>query len=281
MIFSSGSKIVRRLVTKVKLYNTFSNHLKVYNRINSQRKLQDIFFSSGSKILELLMTKVKMDDFFANHEESSAITHQPGYVFIIIIICFYCLNTLIKKELDSNFGNEWNDKNIGYAVSVNKNVLDNVLGSKQNLNELLYASGLVEKKNENRKAHIATYGEDILPALQYKLKYLEFKMKSYFVVAQVYSTHIQLTLHQVVRLSSSEQSATTIIIEDEIIQTEDVYDTLCKRVWNNMLHSGHVEYCTEHKDEKYASYDFGSLLNYNNIWYKLKSCLVKLVGRMN
>lgn len=83
---------------------------------------------------------------------------------------------------------------------------------------------------------------------------LEFKMKSCFVVAQIYpTTHVQLTLHQVVRLLSPQKPAATVIIQDKIVHIEDIYDTLCQKIWAIML-SGHVEYCTTHKNERN---DFG------------------------
>jgi hypothetical protein len=49
-------------------------------------------------------------------------------------------------------------------------------------------------------------------------------------------------LHQVVKLSSHEENASTINFQDEIAQIENVNVTLCKVIWNYMLASS-IEIC--------------------------------------
>lgn len=100
-------------------------------------------------------------------------------------------------------------------------------------------------------------------------------MKSCFVVTQIYpTTHVPLTLHQVVRLLSPQKPAATVIIQDKIVHIEDIYETLFQKIWAIML-SGHVEYCTTHKNERN---DFGLFPNYNNIRHKLKLWVTELVS---
>lgn len=270
--------------TKLQVERIFSHYIEMHSDPLLQKKIIDTFVDSEGKILERLLSKENLGKLFSKEDKPCRANvdfvdiRHPGYVFFVIISYLYYLNKLVEEKLEGSFGNDWRDKNIAYAVCVDKSILDNVFGSKEHFHELLYASGILQKNNEHRKAQISTYGAEILPAIQQKLKHLEFKMKSYFVVAQTYPTHIQLTLHQVVRLSSPQKDAATIIIQDEIIHIEDVYDTLCKRVWANMLFSGHVEYCTKHKDERDTLYDFGSFQNYSNIRHKLKLCITKLVS---
>ncbi|KAI7888041.1 uncharacterized protein EV154DRAFT_324303 [Mucor mucedo] len=200
-------------------------------------------------------TKLKIDDVFsmdhrpsAGNEEDSIAIHQHVYVNCFLIAYLYSLNKFIEEKLDEDYGDEWKNKNIAFTVSVDKYLLDKVFGSKERLNELFYASGVLQKDNRLRKAQIFSYGEEILPAIQQRLTDLDFKMKSYFVVAQIHPKHIQLTLHQVVKLSSYEENTATIIIQDEIVQIEDVYDSL--------------------------SHCFG----YKNVYQKLKLCVVEIMN---
>ncbi|KAI7890470.1 uncharacterized protein EV154DRAFT_511332 [Mucor mucedo] len=111
------------------------------------------------------------------------------------------------------------------------------------------------------------------------MKDLNFKIKSYFVVAQTFTKHIQLTLHQVVRLASKDVEAATIIVEDEIIHIDDVYDTLCKEVWKAIQCNCHFDYCPIHKDRKDKIFDFESSHSYISSRQNLKQCIVQLLGK--
>lgn len=268
---------------KLYLESILGHYLEMYSDTKQQKEIRTNFVKSGLKIFEQRLSEVDFYEMFLKDASPAADTHfvtvyQPSYIYFFMITYFYYLNKLVEEELKGDFGNDWREENIGYDVCVNKSILDNFFGSKEILNELLYVGGILQKNNEHRKAQISTHSEEILPVIQQKLEYLEFKMKSYFVVVQTYPTHIQLTLHQVVKISSSKENSATIIIQDQIIQIEDVYDTLCKKIWANMSLNGHIEYCNTHKDIPSALYDFGLLQNYSNIYQKLKSCVVKLVG---
>lgn len=181
---------------------------------------------------------------------------------------------MIEEKLNENYGREWKNNKIAFAVSVDKQLLDTVFCSKEKMNELLLASGILQKNVNKRKAQIFSYGEEILPAIQQKLTDLEFKMKSYFVVAQIHPKHIQLTLHQVVKLSSFEKNTATIIIQDEIIQIEDVFDALCKNIWITMLSGIHVNYCSIHENEGNETHGF----RYKDGYQKLKLCIIEMVS---
>ncbi|KAG2200010.1 hypothetical protein INT47_000360 [Mucor saturninus] len=131
-----------------------------------------------------------------------------------------------KEKLESDVGKNWQAHNIWYAVSIKKNQLDTVFGSIKNLEKSFFASGILEKNDELRKAKFCTRGEEILPAIQHKYPYLDFRLKSHFVVAQISSKHLQLSLHQVVKLASPGKDPASIIIQDEMIHIDDGYDTL-------------------------------------------------------
>jgi hypothetical protein len=67
--------------------------------------------------------------------------------------------------------------------------MNNVIGSKENLQELLFESGRLQKADKCRKARIITQGEGILPETQQKLG-LNLALKSYFIVAQLHETYL-------------------------------------------------------------------------------------------
>lgn len=88
---------------------------------------------------------------------------------------------------------------------------------------------------------------------------MKLALKSYFIMTQLHQKHIQATLHQVVELSSPEENAASIIIQNEIIHIENVNDTLCKNLWNHIVLIGAISYCDSHIDKHGKSYNPYSL----------------------
>lgn len=265
---------------KLFVENIFSNRLiKQYSNISQQEHIRNLFMCPGLTMLKELLIDVE-ENWFSDKDNSTfvVVNIQSGHVFFFLITYLYYLNKAIRKKLVGSFEVDWRDENIGYAVSIEKNLLDKVFGGlKEKVNEILFASGILIKNNDRYRAEVSTYGEDILPAIQHKLSGLNFRLKSYFLVAQIYPAHIQLTLHQVVRISSAD----TIIVEDEIIQIEDVYDTMCNSIWINMKNNGYVNYCDRHKNQRYTSHHLGSVQAYSKIFENLKSCVLKTVNEIN
>ncbi|KAI7891427.1 uncharacterized protein EV154DRAFT_508240 [Mucor mucedo] len=182
-------------------------------------------------------------------------------MYFFMLTYLHCLNKQIEKKLESNFGKNWQADKIWYGVSIDKNLSDNVFGTIKKLEKSFFASGIIRKNDDLRKAKFCTRGEEILQAIQHKYQHLDFRSKSYFVVAQISSKHIQLSLHQV----------------DEIIHIDDVYDTLCKSIMKSIQINYQVDYCTTHKYGKDIQYDFQSFEMYSNIYRNLKPCVVELV----
>ncbi|KAG2207975.1 hypothetical protein INT47_010959 [Mucor saturninus] len=218
-----------------------------------------------------------LNDEFGNADNDSFTTCHPGYIFFFAITYMHSLNKMLENKLENIVGSNWQSNSIWYGVSIDKNLLDTVFGSIKKLEKSLFACGVLQKDDNLRRAKFCTRGEEILPAIQQKLVGLEFNIKAYFIVAQVFSKHIQLTLHQVVILASSEKDAASIIIQDEIIYIDDVYDKLCKTVWSNVQSNRHVNYCAVHKDMHNVQYDLESLQVYSDIRQNLKLCVVELV----
>lgn len=113
---------------------------------------------------------------------------------------------------------------------------------------MIYASGILQRDDSSKKLRIILKGERLLPIIQKYLK-LEFKIKSFFMVAQLFKSHIQLTLNQVVTESSlDEEDQEAITIQDEIIPIPNVYDSLSSYMWNNIVEDNIlVQLCDTHR----------------------------------
>ncbi|KAG2194690.1 hypothetical protein INT47_013065 [Mucor saturninus] len=217
-------------------------------------------------------------DEFCGSDSKSFTTCHPGYMYFFMITYLHCLNKQIEEKLESTVGSNWRANNIWYAVSMDKKLLDTVFGTIKKLEKSFFASRILGKDGELGKAKFCIRGEEILPAIQHKYQHLDFRLKSYFVVARISSKHIQLSLHQVVKLASPGEDPASIIIQDEMIHIDNVHDTLCKSIMKSIQVNCPVDYCTTHKNEEATQYDFQSFKIYSNIYQNLKPCVVELVS---
>lgn len=55
------------------------------------------------------------------------------------------LDKLIRGQLHESFGTLRKEKKISYIISVKKILMDNVFGSKEDLQKLLYGSGITSR----------------------------------------------------------------------------------------------------------------------------------------
>ncbi|KAG2202575.1 hypothetical protein INT47_012569 [Mucor saturninus] len=229
--------------------------LRIKSSRNPQKEIRKLFLLKR-KLFEQLAANFDMDDLFASKDKfedadsESFTTCHPGYMYFFMITYLHCLNKQIEETLESTVGSKWRANNIWYGVSMDKKLLDTVFGSIKKLEKSFFASGILGKDEELRKAKFCTRGEEILPAIQHKYQHLDFRLKSFFVVAQISSKHMQLSLHQVVKLASPGEDPASIIIQDEMIQIDNVYDTLCKSVMKSIQVDCRVEYCITHKSEE-------------------------------
>ncbi|KAI9259793.1 hypothetical protein EDC94DRAFT_612107 [Helicostylum pulchrum] len=153
----------------------------------------------------------------------------------------------ILNKLPDHLISDQMDTKIGYAISIEAMLLNNTIGTRNSLQDIIYASGLVPKVDDSKKLRITTQGERILPAIQKSLK-LEFSLKSYFLVCQLHEDYVQLSLHQVVTApSSEEEEQESIIVQDEILNIPNIYDSLCTSMWQNLVQdSSLIELCKVH-----------------------------------
>ncbi|KAI7891356.1 uncharacterized protein EV154DRAFT_222674 [Mucor mucedo] len=247
-----------------------------------QKKIRKLFVSSNPNLFKQLTANFDMNDLFVSKDgfpvsdSESFTTCHPGYLYFFMITYLHCLNTQIEEKLKSIVGTNGRANNIWYGVSIDKKLLDTVFGSIKNLEKSFFASGILGKDDELRKAKFCTRGEEILPAIQHKYEHLDFSLKTHFVVAQISSKHIQLSLHQVVKLASPGEDPASIIIQDEMIHIHDVYDILCNSIMKSIQVNCQIDDCTTHKYGEDMQYDFQSFEIYNNIYRNLKPYVVEL-----
>ncbi|KAG2230313.1 hypothetical protein INT48_002738, partial [Thamnidium elegans] len=142
------------------------------------------------------------------------------------------------------------DTKIGYAITIEKNILNCLFGTKENLEDDIYTCGLIDRNDDCKKLRITTQGEDLLPVIQ-KYSKVHFPLKSFFLIAQLHETYIQLTLNQVVTESSlnDDGDQEAIILQDEIIYIRNIYDSLCLNMWNNIVEDNSlIQLCDTHND---------------------------------
>lgn len=169
---------------------------------------------------------------------------QRKYIEAFMSMYMVYLKEILSRKLPVHL--KYEGMKIGYAVSIEKMILDNVIGTKKDFENIIFASGLVHKDDESKKLRIITQGEELLPFIQQSLK-LEFSLKSYFILAQLHEDYVQLTLYQVVAESSPEEQMEAIIFHDEIFYTQNIYDDLCSNMWNNVNQNNQlIEPCKEH-----------------------------------
>lgn len=267
-----------------KIRSDFVDHFTTKPSKSQSKEIRNLLEPPKSNLLEKATKNVETNELFAPNDKSCSTdnnfmtTYDPAYMLYFLITYLHNFNKLLEEKLQCLYRNDWQKKNMWYGVSVDKNLLDTVFGSKKNLKKLFIASGIIRQDDNLRKSEFCIRGEEILPAIQQKLGDLEFKMKSYFVVAHVFSKHIQLTLHQVVKLATSKKDASTIVIHEKIISIDDVYDTLCKEIWKSINYGDQINYCATHLHDKHEENGLGSFETYSTVRQKLKLLVVKLVS---
>ncbi|KAI9259714.1 hypothetical protein EDC94DRAFT_611868 [Helicostylum pulchrum] len=198
---------------------------------------------------------VKKSIFHTNdtYEESSVedpvSTEQKKYIKAFVLMYMIYIKHLISNRFPTNSHTEKSDIKIGYMVSIEKMLLDHVIGTnKRDFQGLVLESGLVPKDDPSKKLRAVTQGEGLLPAIQRLSVELKFPLKSYFVLAQLHEDYVQLTLNQVVTSACSEQES--IILQDNIIRIPNMYDSLCLLMWNELTqNTSLIRLCNVHKSD--------------------------------
>lgn len=169
---------------------------------------------------------------------------QKVYIKAFLLMYMIYLKSIILSKLPDYL--KWDDTSIGYAVSVEKFLLDGVSETINSLKEIIYTSGLVRKDDSSKKLKIITQGEGMLPAIQ-KYVSITLPLKSYFILAQLHESYMQLTLNQTVTCLDLNGDQESIIIEDRIVPIENIHGSLCQNLWNYLIENSHlIRLCDDH-----------------------------------
>ncbi|KAI9263598.1 hypothetical protein EDC94DRAFT_84007 [Helicostylum pulchrum] len=210
--------------------------------------LADFTADDGVSIKKDLLLKMKaiLTKDISNGEALIS-TNKPKYIKAFVLMYMIYIKEEILNKLPDHSISDHTDMKIGYAISIEAMLLNNTIGTKDSLQDIIFASGLVPKDDDSKKLRITTQGERILPAIQKSLK-LELSLKSYFLVCQLHEDYVQLSLHQVVTAPNPEEKEQeSIIVQDEILDIPNIYDSLCTSMWQNLVQdSSLIELCEMH-----------------------------------
>lgn len=198
-------------------------------------------------------------------------THQQRYIKTFLVLYLGYINELVIDQLKTNFGN-LESRKIGFVLSLEKKLLHDIFVSKRCFRELLFASGILQSHDSSRKVQIITRGESLLPALSQESN-LDLPLKSYYVLSQLHTSYIQTTLHQVVKLATTEEEAASITLQDEFLPIENMNDALSKNIWNCLKsNTSLMKCCPLHKD------NFLTLKNYKEFMIKMNLYIFEKVN---
>ncbi|KAG2209182.1 hypothetical protein INT47_005474 [Mucor saturninus] len=263
-----------------------TDRLKLFMDKNFNEFLDDKLDLFSSKSVKVICLRIKtylpqLADFFSKKSKEQlkpqnlVVLQQNKYKQLFLLMYFAYLDKTVTEQATQCFGNGWTKHNVGTTLSVEKRVLDEIIGSRKTLQKILVGSGMLQKDEKNKKTVIITQGEGLLPAIQEHIG-LNLALKSHYVLAQLSTDYIQISLHQVVKISSPKESAAAVVIQDEIIQIEDVCDALSRHVWRCIESGNQIEYCSLHN--KTGSHKTFSPRNYSNVLMLLKQHTIKTLS---
>ncbi|KAI7890893.1 uncharacterized protein EV154DRAFT_234808 [Mucor mucedo] len=212
-------------------------------------------------------------------------------VHLVLLMYLRYINHFVAKKLNESFQCDWLDKNLGFVISAEKMLLDEVFGSKKYFEEIFSESGMLQDIDQCRKARIVTREEGILPIIQQSLA-LSFPLRSYSAIVQLHTEYIQITLHQVVKIREPSgdlkyvkvgdkkvllKNVSDIIVRDKIIPTQNANDSICINILNHIERYGVIDRCKSHKNGGDPSNILYLLKDYKSGFKKLKQQIVDIV----
>lgn len=210
--------------------------------------LYEFFFGRRTKLLSEIEAILNDTSFSA--KEIPILNQQSKYIKVFFVMYLAYVNEVIEKGLPDIISGIYGDLKIGHLISVEKKLLDNVIGTKEEFKEMIFASGLVKHDDNWKKLKIITQGEGSLPLLQQSSKSL-LPLKSHYVLAQLRDDYLQLTLNQVIESTSLEGKSSAIIVSDKIIPTPNIHDSLCMNLWDQIINSDSLIHLCGHEEHKY------------------------------
>ncbi|GAA5808560.1 hypothetical protein MFLAVUS_001951 [Mucor flavus] len=222
-----------------------------------------LFNDEYDVLYKSMMTEIEDVLNVEGHDEDLLVsTQQQVYIRGFVLIYMIYINDIISRKLPTITASNSNIK-IGFAITIDNMLLKRLFGTEDNLRDVIYASNLLQKDDSSKKLRIATHAEGLFPVIQRSFN-LQFTIKSFFVVAQLYENHVQLTLNQVVTESGLENEyQEAIIIQEETIPIPNIYKSLCCNMWNNIIEdSSLIQLCDTHA--RYNDYELLDIFSLEN-----------------
>ncbi|KAI9263515.1 hypothetical protein EDC94DRAFT_606987 [Helicostylum pulchrum] len=180
-------------------------------------------------------------------EDPLVSVQQHIYIKTFVLLYMTYIKDVISSKL-SGIVDPNTSIQIGYAVTIEKLVLSRLFDTEEGLQDVIYASGLIQRNDNSKKLRVIRQEKQLLPLIQQSLE-LEFPLKSFFVVARFYESYVQLTQSQVVTEYSLDDDQEVIIIQDKIIHIPNIYDSLCLNMWNNIVEDNSlIQLCDTHRE---------------------------------
>lgn len=263
---------------------TFSD---ILTNTNGVERLDNIFTKIWTRINDSFYEDALPDFFFGLSMPTSTSRTEDQTYFVTLCQQYYTQIFLMMylahlfnsatSQLCKAFQNEYVENSVGYVISVEKNLLDDLFGSKILLRKMLFGSSIIQEANDDTKVQIVVQGEGILQAIQCKLD-INLPLKSYFIVSQVQSTYIHVSLNQVVKVASTEEDISAIVVKDKFITFKNANDILCETIWNHFTSTGIIDYCTLHKDDHKIDCNFFKSKDYYHALENLKYHILETVS---
>lgn len=104
--------------------------------------------------------------------------------------------------------------------------------------------------------------------------------KLYYFLAQLYEDYIQLFLQQIIQIPTmSEEESSSIIIQDDIVSIQNIYESFCKHIWKHLVKGIKlVVPCDTHKDSDHNYKNIFSAESHITFATCMKSHLLKTVS---
>lgn len=210
-------------------------------------------------------------------EYLSVSTQQHIYIKAFIQLYMIYIKYVILNKLSAIVSNMDLIK-IGYNVTVERILLNCLFDSKEDLKDIIYSSGLIQRFDDFKKLRITTQEERILPLIQQYLS-LKFPLKSFFVLAQLHEDYIQLSLNQVVTEFNKDGNQEAIIVRDKTIRIRNIYDSVCLSMWNKIVEDNSlIHFCDIHNKNDNETFDIFSFKNQVKFTSNLKQYISKNVS---
>lgn len=284
---------------RIKKFVEDEDHVQILKTLPGKKEclVRDLAVVDGSNdeknfyTKKITKTMLLSEDIPVNPDCKPFQSQQKINIHLFLVMYLRYINDSVTKKLNKYYQSDWLDKNVGYILSVEKMLLDDVFDSKNYLQQILFESGMLQETNQSRKARIVTQGEGILPIIQESLA-LPMSLRSYSTVVQLYKDYIQITLHQVVKLTVPSgdlkyvkvkdekvllKNVSDITVRDEIIPIPNAYDDMCINILNHIESYGVINRCTLHRDKDYPLDIPYSLEDYNPEFKKLKQQIFEIV----